>query len=335
MHHDTADLVQVSAPVPASASVPPPFLNPLHAMPVSPFGGDTVSALRYGDDAVASPVFSGDTVTTADKLHEMRTHLEAMRHTLMQMRHLSDMASWVALRQTAERQLTWMLRRAEELAGSPSTGLTTHGATNSATASATAGAAALCPERERFELGLLLYDAADLCRPHFDLRQQRLRIDLPSAPLEIDGLPGALTDAFAQLLQHTAQTTPPGRQVRLHLRRDGLDAVVCLHEAMRATSASTSASTPAATSSSVSPVPASPSGPAPTRSAGVEPPSTGRHRASARRGLAPMTDGPAPASSRALQALQRCLGLHGGTVQSLADVDAGAPHYTIRLPLAL
>ena len=71
----------------------------------------------------------------------------------------------------------------------------------------------------RIELGEVLEQAIEMCRPRFEEEHRELRIELPDRPLHLDGDPVRLAQVFANLLNNAFQYTRSGGRVWLGVER--------------------------------------------------------------------------------------------------------------------
>jgi PAS domain S-box-containing protein len=80
--------------------------------------------------------------------------------------------------------------------------------------------------RDRVELGSILRQAIETCRPLVDERQQQLTVTLPDDPIYLDADRARLAQVFYNLLNNAAKYTPPRGSVSLLAERRGAEVVV-------------------------------------------------------------------------------------------------------------
>ncbi|MDB5802561.1 MAG: hypothetical protein JWL63_3500 [Rhodocyclales bacterium] len=68
-------------------------------------------------------------------------------------------------------------------------------------------------EREVVEMAAIIEAAVDACRPAMETRQQRLHVDLPTYPLEVNGDPVRLTQIVSNLLDNASKYTHNGGEI--------------------------------------------------------------------------------------------------------------------------
>ncbi len=81
-------------------------------------------------------------------------------------------------------------------------------------------------EVHRLELRDVIDEAVDMCRPAMDVRMQRLRVQLPTRALTIEGDAMRLGQVFGNLLDNASKYSPDGGEVVLTGRVDGDSVVV-------------------------------------------------------------------------------------------------------------
>jgi len=80
--------------------------------------------------------------------------------------------------------------------------------------------------RERLDLGEVTGDVAERLRPHAESKEQRLRIEVPDAPVEGWWNEGALRRIVENLLENAIKFTPEGGTIDLRVRQDHGTAVL-------------------------------------------------------------------------------------------------------------
>jgi PAS domain S-box-containing protein len=146
--------------------------------------------------------------------HELRNPLAPLRNGLQIARLLGR--SDARLQRTVEmmdRQLTHMVRLVDDLldVGRVSSGK-------------------LELRRLPVSLSGVLADSLEATRTALDARQHKLVVDAGDADLQVLGDADRLTQVVVNLLTNAAKYTKPGGRIRVKLRRDGSDAVLCIED---------------------------------------------------------------------------------------------------------
>lgn len=87
---------------------------------------------------------------------------------------------------------------------------------------------ALC--RVDVELGAVLAQAVEACRPLIEGHEQRLEVSLPDAPVRLNGDPTRLTQVFVNLLDNASRYSDRGKPIRVALWRAEGEAVVAVRD---------------------------------------------------------------------------------------------------------
>jgi PAS domain S-box-containing protein len=80
--------------------------------------------------------------------------------------------------------------------------------------------------REPLDLAAVADQAMECARPLLERRGQSLRLALAEGPLRLEGDPVRLVQVLLNVLDNAAKYSPPGAEIGLALRRDGMEAVV-------------------------------------------------------------------------------------------------------------
>src|SRR6185436_1166496 len=83
---------------------------------------------------------------------------------------------------------------------------------------------------ERVELAAVIRSAVDTSRSLVETAGHELQIDVPAAPLTVDGDPVRLTQIFSNLLNNAAKYTDEGGRIRLSVRRAGRRAIISVRD---------------------------------------------------------------------------------------------------------
>jgi len=83
---------------------------------------------------------------------------------------------------------------------------------------------------ERVELAAVIRSAVDTSRSLVETAGHQLQIDVPAAPLTVDGDPVRLTQIFSNLLNNAAKYTDEGGRIRLSVRRAGRRAIISVRD---------------------------------------------------------------------------------------------------------
>jgi PAS domain S-box-containing protein len=81
-------------------------------------------------------------------------------------------------------------------------------------------------QKERLAISETIQAAIDTVRPHLDLLQHSLHVDLPDTTLHVAGDAGRLCQVFGNLLHNAAKYTERQGQLRITMSADGKDVVV-------------------------------------------------------------------------------------------------------------
>ena len=83
---------------------------------------------------------------------------------------------------------------------------------------------------QRTDLASILASAVETSMPLIDAGEHALTLDVPDAALPVDADATRIAQVVANLLNNAAKYTPPGGQIALSARRDGLDAVITVRD---------------------------------------------------------------------------------------------------------
>jgi len=84
--------------------------------------------------------------------------------------------------------------------------------------------------REWVELGPIVADAVDACRPLALRGEVEIALEMPEAPIALHADAVRLAQVFGNLLTNACKSTRPGGCVRLAVEREGSDVVVSVHD---------------------------------------------------------------------------------------------------------
>ncbi|MDQ3026552.1 MAG: PAS domain S-box protein [Pseudomonadota bacterium] len=84
--------------------------------------------------------------------------------------------------------------------------------------------------RERRDVADAVKEAVDGARAHCEPLKQALRVELPDEPLFVDADATRIVQVVGNLLQNACKFTPDGGRVGLTLRREGVQAVIRVHD---------------------------------------------------------------------------------------------------------
>ncbi len=137
--------------------------------------------------------------------HELRNPLAPIRNAVgvMRDRNISDQ-ELRACRDIVERQVEHLSRLVDDLFD---------------VSRITSGKVVL--QLRTFDLSAAVTHAVECIRPFIDARGQKLEIDLPPAPIRVQGDLTRLAQVVQNLLHNATKYTPPGGRVVLTLRREG------------------------------------------------------------------------------------------------------------------
>jgi len=146
--------------------------------------------------------------------HELRNPLAPIRNGLSVMRLSGDNPAAVAkVRDMMERQVGHMVRLIDDLLD---------------IARISGGKLEL--KRQRTDLAAILASAVETSMPLIDAGEHALTLDVPDAALPVDADATRIAQVVANPLNNAAKYTPPGGQIALSARRDGLDAVITVRD---------------------------------------------------------------------------------------------------------
>jgi PAS domain S-box-containing protein len=82
------------------------------------------------------------------------------------------------------------------------------------------------PRREPIDLGSVLGRTIEAVRPLLSRKKHHLSLDLATGPIDVDGDPARLEQAFTNLLDNAVRYTPEGGRIEVAARRDAGEVVV-------------------------------------------------------------------------------------------------------------
>jgi two-component system, sensor histidine kinase len=142
--------------------------------------------------------------------HELRNPLAPIRNALEILRLAGDdPAKSMMAREMMQRQVGQMVRLVDDLLD---------------VSRITTGKLAV--RKAVFDLNASVRDAVETVRPFTETRGQKLELDLPRAPLAVEGDRTRLAQVFSNLLNNAAKYTEPHGRIRLALRQEADQAVV-------------------------------------------------------------------------------------------------------------
>ena len=146
--------------------------------------------------------------------HELRNPLAPIRNGLSVMRLSGDNpAAMAKVRDMMERQVGHMVHLIDDLLD---------------IARISGGKLEL--KRQRTDLASILASAVETSMPLIEAGQHALTLDVPDAALPVDADATRIAQVVANLLNNAAKYTPPGGQIALSARREGLDAVITVRD---------------------------------------------------------------------------------------------------------
>jgi signal transduction histidine kinase len=167
---------------------------------------------RLADDLAEAD--SRKTEFLATLAHELRNPLAPIRNGLSVMRLSGDNpAAMAKVRDMMERQVGHMVHLIDDLLD---------------IARISGGKLEL--KRQRTDLAAILASAVETSMPLIEAGQHALTVDVPDAALPVDADATRIAQVVANLLNNAAKYTPPGGQIALSARRDGLDAVITVRD---------------------------------------------------------------------------------------------------------
>ena len=84
--------------------------------------------------------------------------------------------------------------------------------------------------KEWIELGQVIADAVEACKPAIDVLGQELRVDLPPNPLYLDGDPVRLTQVLSNLLNNASKYTPAGGRIEITVSSDARELLITVQD---------------------------------------------------------------------------------------------------------
>lgn len=85
-------------------------------------------------------------------------------------------------------------------------------------------------ERRMLEMGSIIDEAVDACRPAMDAREQRFHCEMPARALEVHGDPVRLAQVFSNLLDNASKYTLNGGEIHLVVATTGKSVVVTVSD---------------------------------------------------------------------------------------------------------
>jgi PAS domain S-box-containing protein len=142
--------------------------------------------------------------------HELRGPLAPLRSALEVLKLAEDRPESIAVaRATLDRQLGQMTRLVDDLID---VSRISHGRIEL--------------RKERTELGSVIYQSIEVCRPFAEAAGQELEVAIPPAPIFLDADPVRLTQVFTNLLGNSCKYTPAGGHIQVRAERDGAAALI-------------------------------------------------------------------------------------------------------------
>ena len=142
--------------------------------------------------------------------HELRNPLAPIRNALeiLRMPEAND-AMRVKAREMMERQVSQMVRLVDDLLD---------------VSRVTTGKLGI--RKSLLEVQAAVRDAVDIVRPFIESREHQLEVQLPTAPICVEGDRTRLAQVFSNLLNNAAKYTQPGGYITLSLAQEDNEAVV-------------------------------------------------------------------------------------------------------------
>jgi signal transduction histidine kinase/ActR/RegA family two-component response regulator len=145
--------------------------------------------------------------------HELRNPLAPISNCVALLQRSQESAAIAPICQILERQAKQLVRLVDDLMD---------------VSRITRGKIAL--RSERFDLAEAVQAAVETVRPQLDAAGHVLSVELPPAPLWVDGDTVRLCQVFSNLLSNAAKYTDAGGRIVLRAARDGDDAVVTVED---------------------------------------------------------------------------------------------------------
>jgi PAS domain S-box-containing protein len=145
--------------------------------------------------------------------HELRSPLAPLANVLEVWKRTEDPQTLHRVRDTMERQLGQMVRLVDDL-------LDLNRITHNR----------LELRRRRVELGAVIHQAVEACRPLADSLGHELRVTLPAEKHWLDADPARLAQVFGNLLNNACKYTNPGGKITLTAGRRGDEAIISVKD---------------------------------------------------------------------------------------------------------
>jgi len=178
------------------------------------FGTNTdVTELRQAEEALRQSDRRKDEFL-ATLAHELRNPLAPVRNALEIMKRAGgDLRLIEQARQTMDRQMLHLERLVDDL-------LDVSRITQDK----------LELRRQRVDLAALVQQVVETSRPLAEVAQQRIDVEIPAVPIQVDADPMRLGQVFSNLLSNASKYSDPGGEIRVVVRRSAQSASVSVQD---------------------------------------------------------------------------------------------------------
>lgn len=146
--------------------------------------------------------------------HELRNPLAPMRNSLEVMkRAAANRELMTQARDTIDRQMSQMERLVEDLLD---VSRITHNR--------------LELRKQRVELGTVIHQAVEACRPLIECSEHDMEVKLPPQPIVLDADPARLAQVFGNLINNSCKYTEPKGHIVVSAVREGSDVIVSVKD---------------------------------------------------------------------------------------------------------